>query len=85
MGAFADIFVNIHDTDPTDPEVRSLVRGAKVTKAIDPNPSTTNNREVQLELELTQAEIDLIKQPEHRHSFTFRPVDPLQDGKRSAS
>jgi predicted Ser/Thr protein kinase len=78
VGAFTDISVNIHDPDPTDPEVRRLIRGAKVTKAIDPNPSTTNNREVQLELELTQAEIDLIKQHEHRRSFTFAPIEVEQ-------
>mgnify|MGYP000718721737 CR=1 FL=1 len=81
VGALADIFVNIRDIDPTDPEVRPLVRSALVTKAIDPNPSTTNNREVHLELELTPDEIELIKQHEHRRSFTFSPVDPPQDGK----
>jgi hypothetical protein len=80
VGALADIFVNIHDTEPTGPEVRPLARGAKVAKVIDPNPSTTNGREVQLELQLTQAEIDLIKEHEHRHSFTFHPADPPQDG-----
>lgn len=74
-GGYADIFTNIHDADPTDPEVRPLVRGALVTNTTDPDPSSRRNRKVQIELELSESEIDRIQLHEHRNSFTFRPVD----------
>ena len=82
IGGFADIFTNIHEPDPTDPEVRPLVRIGAVTNTKDPKPETTNNRKVEIELELSQAEIDRIQLHEHRQSFTFRPVDA--DGRRVA-
>lgn len=74
VGGCADIFTNIHDVDPTDPELRPMVVGALVTSVTDPNPKTTRNRRVEIELELTQAEIDRIQLHEHRNSFTFSPV-----------
>lgn len=75
VGGWADIFTNIHDSDPTDPEVRPLVRNALVTDTRDPNPNTTRCRKVEIQLELTQAEIERIQCHEHRNSFTFRPAD----------
>ena len=75
IGGFADVFTNIHEPDPTDPEVRPLVRIGRVTNTKDPNPGTTNNRTVEIELELSQAEIERLKMHEHRKSFTFRPVN----------
>lgn len=80
IGGFADVFTNIHEPDPTDPEVRPLVRIAHVTNTHDPNPETTRNRKVEIELELSQSELERIKLHEHRNSFTFRPVD--SDGRR---
>ena len=73
VGGFADIFVSIHGSDPNDTEVRPLVRGAKITKITDNDPTISNYRLV--DLELTQAEVDLIKSHAFRHSFSFAPVD----------
>ena len=73
-GGFADVFVNIHGSDPSNTEERPLVRGAKVTKITDSDPTISNYRVVQLELELTQIEVDRIKLHAFRHSFTFRPA-----------
>ena len=75
IGGYADVFTNIHEPDPTDPEVRPLVRMARVTNTKDPNPETTRNRKVEIELELSESEIERIKKHEHRNSFTFRLVD----------
>ena len=75
VGGLVDLFVNIHGSDPSDTEVRPLVRGAKVTKITDSDPTISNYRLVELELELTQTEVDLIKLHAFRHSFTFRPAE----------
>ena len=74
-GGYADVLTNIHEPDPTAPEVRPLVRIARVTNTNDPNPEKRRNRKVELELELSQSEIQRIQGHEHRNSFTFRPVD----------
>jgi hypothetical protein len=82
VGGFADVFVSIPVGAPTITEVLPLVRGAKVTKITDNDTSVSNYRIVELELELTQAEIALIKQHEHRGSFSFAPVEaPLKSEK----
>ena len=82
VGGFADVIVTIHGADPSNPEVRPIVRGAKVTKITDNDSSISNYRLVDLELELTQAEVDLIKLHAYRRSFSFAPVDPPQEGER---
>jgi predicted Ser/Thr protein kinase len=75
VGGHVDIFTSIPSQNkPADPEVRPLIRGARVTNATDPNPATTIKREITIELELTQAEIDRIKEHEHR-GLTFMPLD----------
>jgi hypothetical protein len=73
VGGYVDIFTRIPSHNkPSESEERPLVRDARVTNATDPDPATTNNRKVTMELELTQAEIDRIKEHEHR-GFTFMP------------
>jgi hypothetical protein len=75
VGGFADVIVSIHGADPSNTEMLPIVRGVKVTKITDNDSSISNYRLVDLELELTRDEVDLIKQHEHRHSFSFAPVD----------
>jgi tRNA A-37 threonylcarbamoyl transferase component Bud32 len=73
VGGYVDIFTRIPSHNkPSESEERPLVRDARVISATDPDPATTNNRKVTMELELTQAEIDRIKEHEHR-GFTFMP------------
>jgi hypothetical protein len=75
VGRHVDIFTHIPSKNkPKDPEVRPRVRGARVLNLTDPNPATTIKRDITIELELTQAEIDRIKEHEHR-GFTFMPLD----------
>lgn len=76
IGSYIDVFTNIHEPDPTDPEVRLLVNCARVINTQDPNPATTKNRKVEIELELCASEIEQIQINEFRNSFTFRPVKP---------
>ena len=74
IGTRVDIFVNIHVLDPTDPEVRPVVRGAIVTKTNDSAKDTTNNRQVTIEMELTRSEVDRLASYNHLDSFTFAPT-----------
>ena len=79
VGGFADVIVTIHGGGPRHSEVLPIVRGAKVTKIADNDSSISNDRLVDLELELTQAEVDLTKLHAYRHSFYFARVDaPLE-------
>ena len=75
VGSRIDLLVNIHVPDPTDPEVRPVVRNALVTATHDSGQDVTVSRDVTIELQLTDAEIQLIKSYEPLHAFTFRPVD----------
>jgi hypothetical protein len=75
VGGHVDIFTHIPSKNKAkDPEVRPLVRGARVLNLTDPNPATTIKRDITIELELTQAEMDRIKEREHR-GLTFTPSD----------
>ena len=77
VGGFADVIVKFHGAGPSQSEVLPIVRGAKVTKITDNDPSISNDCLV--ELELTQAEVDLTKLHAYRHSFYFARVDaPLE-------
>jgi serine/threonine protein kinase len=81
VGGFADVIVTNHGGGPRHSEVLPIVRGAKVTKITDNDPSISNVRLV--EIELTQAEVDLTKLHAYRHSFYFARVDaPLESEKR---
>jgi hypothetical protein len=73
VGGFADVIVTNHGGGPRHSEVLPIVRGAKVTKITDNGPSISNDRLV--ELELTQAEVDLTKLHAYRHSFYFARFD----------
>lgn len=75
VGGYVDIFTDIPSKNkPTEPEVRPLIRGARVLNLTDPNPVTAIKREITMELEITQAELDRINEHEHR-GLTFTPLD----------
>jgi hypothetical protein len=83
VGGFADVIVKFHGAGPSQSEVLPIVRGAKVTKITDNDPSISNNRLVDIELELTQAEVDLTKLHAYRHSFYFARVGAPHESEKS--
>ena len=81
VGGFADVIVTNPGGGPRHSAVLPIVRGAKVIKITDNDPSISNDRLV--ELELTQAEIDLTKLHAYRHSFYFARVGAPHESEKS--
>ena len=73
-GQYCDLCVSIHDEDPADPEVRTVLTRVPVLGNTDPQPNSTRSRDVIIELLLTDAQIQQVKSYEKRNAFSFRPL-----------